>query len=61
MKTYKVVQDLIANDARHLKALLGSNRVDNHVAMDADKVLGVENTVFILEDGTRVSGFSKTA
>ena len=54
-----MVQDLIANDARHFKALLGGDRVDNHVAMDANKVLRVENTVFILEDSTRVSGFLK--
>lgn len=56
-----MVQDLIANDARHLKALFVGNRVDNHVAMNADKVLGVENAVFILEGGTRVSGCSVTA
>ena len=39
MSTYQVIQDLIANDARHLEALLGSDRVDNHVAMNANKVL----------------------
>jgi hypothetical protein len=54
-----VVQDLIANDARHLEALLGRHRVDNHVAMNADKVLRIENTVFILQGSTRVSGFLK--
>jgi hypothetical protein len=52
-----VVQDLIANNARHLEALLGSNRIDDHVAMNADEVLGIEDTVFILQSGTRVSVF----
>jgi hypothetical protein len=45
MSTYQVIQDLIANDARHLEALLGSDRVDNHVAMNANKVLRVEYTI----------------
>jgi hypothetical protein len=58
-QTYKVVQDLITNDARHLEALLRGNRIDDHVAMNADKVLGVENAVFILQSGTQVSGFLK--
>jgi len=53
----KVVQDLIANDARHLKALLVGNRVDNHVAMNADKVLRVENAVFIL--ASRIDDLSR--
>jgi hypothetical protein len=61
MSTYQVIQDLIANDARHLEALLGSDRVDNHVAMNANKVLRVEYTVFILESNTRVSEFLKRA
>lgn len=37
--THKVVKDLVANDARHLEALLAGDRVDDHVAMDTDKVL----------------------
>jgi hypothetical protein len=47
--TYKVVQDLVADDARHFEALFAGDGVDNHVAMDADEVLGVEDTVFILQ------------
>lgn len=49
--TYKVVQDLVPNDAHHLKALLAANRVDDHVAVDADKVLGVEDAVLVLAGG----------
>ena len=48
-ETYEVVEDLITNDARHLEALLAGDRVDNHVAMDTNKVLGVKNAVLILE------------
>jgi hypothetical protein len=34
--TYKVVQDFVTDDLDHLKRLFGRNRVDKHVAMDAD-------------------------
>jgi len=47
-ETYEVVQDLVADDARHFEALLACDRVDNHVAMDANKVLRVENAILIL-------------
>lgn len=43
-----MVEDLVPDDACHFKGLLGCDAVDNHVAMDADKVLRVENAVFIL-------------
>jgi hypothetical protein len=46
--TYRVIQDLIPNDAAHLKALLAGNRVYDHVAMDADEVLAVEYSILIL-------------
>jgi len=46
---YQVVQDLVAKDADYLKGLPGSNRIDEHVAMDADEVLGVQDAVFVLE------------
>lgn len=45
---YQVVQDLVAYDPRHLEALLAGDRVDNDVAVDADEVLRVEDTVLIL-------------
>lgn len=43
-----MVEDLVANDAHHLKRLLRADRVDKHVAVDANEVLGIENRVFIL-------------
>jgi hypothetical protein len=46
--TYQVVEDLVADDARHLEALLAGDRVDNDVAVDADEVLRVEDAVLIL-------------
>ena len=49
--TYKVVQNLVPDDAHHLKALLAADRVDDHVAVDADKVLGVEDAVLVLSRG----------
>ena len=45
-----MVEDLIADDARHLEALFAGDRVDDHVTVDADEVLRVEDTVFILAD-----------
>jgi hypothetical protein len=47
--TYQVVEDLVADDARHLEALLAGDRVDNDVAVDADEVLRVEDAVLILQ------------
>lgn len=46
--TYHVVQNLIPDDSDHLKALLASDAVDDHVAVDANEVLAVQNRVFIL-------------
>jgi hypothetical protein len=50
-KTYEVVQNLVPDDAHHLKALLAADRVDDHVAVDADKVLRVEDAVLVLAGG----------
>ena len=47
-KTNQVVEDLVADNARHLETLLARNRVDNHVPMDANEVLRVKNAVLIL-------------
>ena len=41
-------QDLIPDDATHLEALLACDRVDDHVAVYANKVLAVENRVLVL-------------
>jgi sporulation protein YlmC with PRC-barrel domain len=46
--TYQVVEDLVVDDARHLEALLASDRVDNDVAVDAEEVLRVDDAVLIL-------------
>lgn len=43
-----MVEDLIADDAGHFKALLAGHRVDNHVPVDADEVFRVEYAVLIL-------------
>lgn len=50
-RAYQVVEDLLANDSDHFKALLGSDRVDDHVAVDANEVLAVEYRVLILTCG----------
>jgi hypothetical protein len=50
-----VVENLVADDARHLEALLAGDRVDNHVAMDANEVLRVEDAILILKGSVIVS------
>lgn len=50
-RTYQVIQNLVSNNAHHLETLLAANRVDNHVAMNADEVFGVENAVLVLAGG----------
>lgn len=52
-----MVEDLVADDAGHLEALLAGDRVDDHVAMDADEVLRVQDAIFILRSGEVVSWF----
>jgi hypothetical protein len=59
MGTHKVVEDLIADDAGHFEALLAGDRVDNHVAVDTNEVLRVENTVLILANGQLSAGLVK--
>jgi hypothetical protein len=53
--THEVVENLVADDARHLEALLAGDRVDNHVAMDANEVLRVEDAILILKGSVIVS------
>lgn len=43
-----MIENLVSYDSDHLEALLACNGVDNHVAMDADEMLAVENAVFVL-------------
>jgi hypothetical protein len=59
--TYKVIENLVTNDACHFKALLAGDRVDNHVAMDADEMFRVENAVLILNEAGLLAEFSKQA
>lgn len=46
--THEVIENLIADNARHFEALLARNRVDDHVAVNADEVLRVEDAILIL-------------
>lgn len=46
--TYKVIQDLVSYNADHLEALLACDRVDDHVAMNSNKMLAIQDRVFIL-------------
>jgi hypothetical protein len=46
---YEVVQDLLADDLCGVEGGSALDRVDDHVAMDADEVLGVQVAVLILE------------
>lgn len=43
-----MIEDLVPYNPHHLKALLASHRIDNHVSMNPNKVLVVEYRVFIL-------------
>ena len=44
-----MVENLVADDAGHLEGLLVADRVDDHVAVDADEVLRVQDAVLILK------------
>lgn len=43
-----MVENLIPDYPHHVEALLASNAVDNHIAVNADEVLAVQYRVFIL-------------
>jgi hypothetical protein len=45
---YQVIEDFISNDADHFERCFGTNRVHEHVAMNANKVLGLHDAVFVL-------------
>lgn len=47
-ETYQVVQQLLADDLDHLEGGFGRHRVDKHIAVNADEVLAVHDTVLIL-------------
>ena len=46
-----MIQDLIPDNPTHLKTLLACNRVNNHIAVYANKVLAVEYSILILASG----------
>lgn len=43
-----MIEDLLAEDGDHFEGLSGCEGVYEHVAVDADEVLGVQDTVFVL-------------
>lgn len=45
---YQMVEDLVSDDGHHVKGHPRTDRVYNHVAMDADEMLRIENGVLIL-------------
>lgn len=47
-QTYKMIQNLISDNTGHFEALLASDRIHNHVAMDADEMFRIEDAVLIL-------------
>ena len=46
--TYKMVEDLVANDLHHLKGLQRRHTVHQHIAVGADHLLRIKDAVFIL-------------
>ena len=44
-----MVEDLVPQDADHLEGLPRSDGVDEHVAMDTDEVLRIQDAIFVLE------------
>ena len=43
-----MVEDFIPNNSDHVEGLLGRDRVDQHVAVDADEMLRIQYAVFVL-------------
>ena len=50
-----MIQNLIPNNATHLKTLLALHRIHNHIAMDANKVLAIEYSILVL--ASRINDF----
>ena len=47
---YQMVEDFVPQNAHHVEGLFGIDRVDQHVAMDADEVFRVQYTVLVLQE-----------
>lgn len=45
-----MIENLVSNYADHFEGLLGGDRVNQHVAMNADEVLRVEYAVLVLQE-----------
>ena len=43
------IDDLVVHDLHHVERLLGRDRVDENIAMDANGMLGVEDRVLVLQ------------
>ena len=43
-----MIKNFVVDNLNHLKRLLGCYRVDYHVPMNANEVLGIKQTVLIL-------------
>jgi hypothetical protein len=56
-----MVENLVADDAGHLEALLAGDRVDYDVTVDADEVLRVEDAVLILQGTELLATSSRQA
>jgi hypothetical protein len=50
-RTYQVIQNLIPNNPHHLETLLAPHGVHDHIPMNSDKMLAVENAVLVLPRG----------
>lgn len=46
--TYQVVEDLVSNDADHVKGLFRGHGINEHVAVDSDEMPRVQYAVLIL-------------
>jgi hypothetical protein len=48
--SYQMVEYFISNDADHFEGCFGADRINEHVAMNANEVLRLHNTVFVLNN-----------
>lgn len=51
-----MVQDLVSDDSDHVEGLSRSDRIHEHVSMDADEVFRVQLAVIVLEAHIHQSG-----
>ena len=46
-----MIENLVPDNPTHLETLLAPDGVDDHIAVDADEVLAIENGVLVLAGG----------